>query len=257
MKPATTVTKVCRVLAELKGRPSLGLTDVARRADLLPSDVHRILTSLQAYGYVEQDVNTKRYSIGYGLLSLGLNTLHRSLLRKKGLPILFRLSETCEATAHLAAFDQRQMNVVLIGQVEFAGEAPFEGALGDVKAGHCTALGKAVMANVDAKTRSMALEKSGLAKSTRHTTTGLRALDREFQKIKKLGYAVDREEMTDSACCMGSRVIDCTGATVGAISITMSARRFAACQESQLANQVRSAASMLSVALGYSLQNAE
>lgn len=257
MKPATTVTKVCRVLAELKGRPSLGLTDVARRADLLPSDVHRILTSLQAYGYVDQDVSTKRYSIGYGLLRLGLNTLHRSALQKKGLPILFRLSETCEATAHLAVFDHRQMNVVLIGQVEFAGEGSFEGGLGDIKAGHCTALGKAVMANLDAKARSMALERSGLAKSTRRTMTSLRALDREFQKIQKLGYSVDREETTESACCMGSRVIDCTGATIGAISITMSAKRFAACQESQLASQVRSAASMLSVALGYSLQNAE
>jgi DNA-binding IclR family transcriptional regulator len=50
MKPDTTVTKVCRVLGEFKNRPSLGIADLARRLDLFPSDVHRILTSLQIYG---------------------------------------------------------------------------------------------------------------------------------------------------------------------------------------------------------------
>jgi DNA-binding IclR family transcriptional regulator len=69
---ATTVTKVCRILTEFKGRPSLGVTQIADRTGLLPSDVHRLLSSLQVYGYVEQNPNTKRYSIGSELLSLGL-----------------------------------------------------------------------------------------------------------------------------------------------------------------------------------------
>ncbi len=251
MKPATTVTKVCRVLAELKGRPSLGLTDIARRTNLLPSDVHRILTSLQTYGYVEQDANTKRYAIGYELLSLGLSTLQRNCLQKKGLPILLRLSDSCEATAHLAVFDRRRAEVILVGRMEVAGEGSFEGGLGEAKAGHCTALGKAVLASLDAKTRALALEKSGLTRSTAHTLTSLRALEREFQQIRAVGYSVDREETTDSACCMGSGITDCTGTAIGAISITMGARRFANCQEALLANQVKSAAAALSASLGY------
>ena len=49
MKPATTVTKLCRVMEQFQERPSFGITDLARRTELLPSDVHRILTSLRAF----------------------------------------------------------------------------------------------------------------------------------------------------------------------------------------------------------------
>ena len=69
---ATTVTKVCRILTEFKGRSSLGVTQIADRTGLLPSDVHRLLSSLQVYGYIEQNPHTRRYSIGAELLSLGV-----------------------------------------------------------------------------------------------------------------------------------------------------------------------------------------
>ena len=36
MKPATTVSKICRIMAEFRTRPSMGVTELARRADLLP-----------------------------------------------------------------------------------------------------------------------------------------------------------------------------------------------------------------------------
>ncbi len=69
---ATTVTKVCRILTEFKGRSSLGVTQIADpdRTGLLPSDVHRLLSSLQVYGYIEQNPHTRRYSIGAELLNL-------------------------------------------------------------------------------------------------------------------------------------------------------------------------------------------
>jgi DNA-binding IclR family transcriptional regulator len=67
---ATTVTKVCRILTEFKGQSSLGVTQIAHRTGLLPSDVHRLLHSLRVYGYIEQNPHTRKYSIGSELLSL-------------------------------------------------------------------------------------------------------------------------------------------------------------------------------------------
>ena len=72
MKPATTIIKVCRVHEEFGSRPSTGVSNLARRTDLLPSDVHQTLTSLQYCGYIDQDPETKRYRLGCGLLKLGL-----------------------------------------------------------------------------------------------------------------------------------------------------------------------------------------
>jgi DNA-binding IclR family transcriptional regulator len=74
-KPATTVTKICRILGVFRDRPSLGITEIAHRTGLLPSDVHRLLGSLQMYGYIQQDDGTKRYTIGSELLDLSARNL--------------------------------------------------------------------------------------------------------------------------------------------------------------------------------------
>src|SRR5260370_6894343 len=91
LKPARTVTKVCRIIGEFRDRKSLGVTDLARRTTLLPSDVHRILASLRANGYVDQDPETKKYRLGFGLMRLGLTAFQRSELRENAQPPLVPL----------------------------------------------------------------------------------------------------------------------------------------------------------------------
>ena len=82
MKAASTVTEVCRIIGEFADRKSLGVTDLAKRTDLLPSDVHRILTSLKATGYIVQDPETKKYQLGFALVRLGLAACQRNKLYK-------------------------------------------------------------------------------------------------------------------------------------------------------------------------------
>jgi hypothetical protein len=54
MRPATTIVKVCRVMDQFQDRQPLGITDLARRTGLLPSDVHRIVRSLLVAHYLDQ-----------------------------------------------------------------------------------------------------------------------------------------------------------------------------------------------------------
>lgn len=251
MKPATTITKVCRVLGEFKNRPSLGVTDLARRTALLPSDVHRILTSLQIYGYVEQDPETRRYHLGAGLLRLGLTTFQRNVLREKGRPILMRLSEQLTAATHLAMLDIQECEVFLVDQVDPPVDVLFKAKLGAAASPHSTALGKTIMASMDRETLLRVLERTGLPKSTAHTITDLAALEHEFQSIRQRGFAVDREESADGACCVGCPIRNCAGTVIGALSASMSAGRFHETNQTRLAAQVEAAALELSSALGY------
>ena len=251
MKPATTVTKVCRVLGEFKNRPSLGVTDLARRLNLFPSDVHRILTSLQVYGYVEQNPETKRYQLGTGLLRLGLTAFQRNVLQEKGRTILLRLSEQLNAATHLAMLDYGEGEVFLVDQVDPPGNILLASRPGTTAGAHSTALGKTVMANADARTLERAFERGGLRKSTGNTITDPAILKKELQLIRQRGYAVDREESTEGACCIGFPLRNCTGAVIGAISASMKASRFHSLNQSQLASRVDAAASELSYELGY------
>jgi IclR family transcriptional regulator, KDG regulon repressor len=251
MKPATTVTKVCRVLGEFKHRPSLGITDLARRLELFPSDIHRILTSLQIYGYVEQNPETKRYQLGTGLLRLGITTFQRNVVQEKGRVILSRLAKQLNAATHLAMFDVAECEVFLLDQVDFSPEPIFKAQPGATTLAHSTALGKTILAEMDPQTFKRVLDRTGLRKSTKWTITDLPTLEIELQLIRQRGFAVDREESAEGACCIGCPVRNCTGIVIGAIGASMRANHFQALNLNRLASHVDAAAAELSFELGF------
>jgi IclR family KDG regulon transcriptional repressor len=251
MKPATTVTKVCRILDQFKDRPSLGITDLARGLDMLPSDVHRIVTSLQFHGYVERNPETRRYHLGAGLLRLSLTTLQRGVVQEKGHSVLTRLSRRLDAATHLALLDSSRCEAFLSDQVEHPALTIFKSRLGSATALHSTALGKMIMAGMDAATIQRAVERRGLPKSTSKTIADLPALEKELFLTRQRGYSTDYEESAEGACCIARPIRNCAGMVIGAISASMKASRFQSIHQSYLARVVNTAAAELSGMLGY------
>jgi IclR family KDG regulon transcriptional repressor len=252
MKTATTVTKLCRVMEQFQERQSFGITDLARRTELLPSDVHRILTSLRVFGFIEQDPETKKYRLGFSLLRLGLTALRRNQLCEKARPVLVRLSQKVAAATQLAQLDGRELKVFLVGRVNGPSDLVFGDHLGGSARLHCTALGKTIIANLSPAIALSALEKSGLTRCTRHTITDRSILGHQFEEIRRLGYAVDREEYADGLCCLASPLRDDAGSVVGAISTSMPSSQFIAWDESHLGAHLKAAALHVSAGLGTS-----
>lgn len=250
VKPATTVTKVCRIIGEFRDRKFLGVTDLAQRTTLLPSDVHRILTSLRASGYVDQDPETKKYSLGFALQRLGLTAFQRNELREKAQPVLVRLSRQAGASVHLGVLDGRESEVIMIDQVDGSTENMFRERLGGSVQLHCTALGKAILANLDRQKAGFALERIVLTRNTGRTITDIAILEKQLEQVRRQGYAVDRDEYTHGACCIGSPVRDSTGAVIAAISTSMPTSLFLTWDEARLSSRLKAAAYTLSAALG-------
>jgi DNA-binding IclR family transcriptional regulator len=251
MKPATTITKVCRVLGEFRNRPAIGVSELARRTKLLPSDVHRILCSLETYGYIEQDLQTKRYHLGGTLLRLGLATLQVTELREAGRPILKTLSEQIGATTHMAMFDTRELEVFLVEQIDAPGEVLLKPRFGVGEPFHATALGKTIMASVGEAAAARMVEKTGLTKRTKNTIADPKKLEVELATIRRLGYGVDREESNEGACCIGAPVRDMNECIVASVSASMPADIFYRWHEPELAALIKAAAGRLSAAIGY------
>lgn len=249
MKTATTVTKLCRVMEQFQERQSFGITDLARRTDLLPSDVHRILTSLRVFGYIEQDPETKKYRLGFSLLRLGLTAFRRNQLYEKAHPVLATLSQKVGAATQLAQLDGRELKVFLVDRVTGPSDLVFGDHLGGSARLHCTALGKTIIANLTPDIAIPALEKSGLTRCTRRTITDPSILVRQFNEIRRLGYAVDREEYSNGLCCLASPLRDNEGSVVGAISTSMPSSQFIGWDESRLGAHLKAAALCLSATL--------
>jgi DNA-binding IclR family transcriptional regulator len=242
MKSATTVAKICRIIDELGTRKWLGISDLSRRTALLPSDVHRLLTSLRRSGYVDQDAETKKYQLGVQLPRIGLEACQQNELYERAYPKLVELSQRLGATMHLATFDQREVDVFLIADVNGPAEDRSKGRLGAPEPLHSSALGKVVGSALERSTAARAFKKRGMPRYTRRTITDLPTLERHLEQVRLQGYALDQEECFDGVCCLGCPVIDWTGETIGSISTAMPTSQFLALDESMVAASLKAAA---------------
>lgn len=248
MKPSTTVAKVCRIIDELATGQELGISDLSRRTALLPSDVHRILSALRINGYVGQDTETKKYQLGFQVLRVGLEACQRSQLYALAHPIIGELSQELRTTTHLAAYDRRELDVFMIADVNGPSEHRSTGRLGGQERLHSSALGKVIIANIEPETCARAIEKSGMTRDTSRTITTLGVLERQLEKVRLQGYAVDQEECFSGVCCLGCAILDWTGEPIGSISASMPTSQFLATDEHLLAASVKAAARRISVA---------
>jgi IclR family transcriptional regulator, KDG regulon repressor len=251
MKPSTSIHKVSLVLGSFNSRPSMGITELARNTRLLPSDVHRIATSLKHFGYLDQNPQTKQYRLGLELLRLGHLVHERIKIPEVARPFLFRLSESTDATANLAILDAQAGQIIFVDQVDCPREVQIKLRMGAVASPHATSVGKILTSFMDPMMAEHVLKAHGLNRNTRNTITDPQKLQSEFEAIRSLGFAVDREEAVEGACCVGAPVRDHRGNVVAAVSISMLAFRMDRSGEQQLVSLVKKTGDRISAALGY------
>jgi DNA-binding IclR family transcriptional regulator len=251
MKTATTILKVCRVFGAFHGSTSLGLTQVAVLTGLIKSDVHRILKSLEQFGYIEQDGERGRYRLGLELLELGHLVHQRLRLSDVARPVLCQLAEQSGGMVNLAVLDLIESKIVFIEQIGALSNTRIPWRIGQRLAfPHATAVGKILLAHLDPGMSGIVLGPKGLGRSTRHTITDEVALDCELQRVREQGYATDIEEAVIGNSCIGAPVRDYTRRVVGAVSVSMEAHRLVEIGERSIAAIVMSAAAKISGMLG-------
>ena len=83
------INRTLDVLEAMQASPSSqNLGDLARKVSLHKATVHRILTTLERRGYVEQEPISRRYRLGVHLLEMGAAYRDQNDLVCLGQPIL-------------------------------------------------------------------------------------------------------------------------------------------------------------------------
>ena len=82
-------------------KPDLSLTQVSLGADLNKTTTHRLLRALESENLVQRNSMNGRYSLGAGLMALGVQALSSSDLRRRARPILKLLARDTGETAQL------------------------------------------------------------------------------------------------------------------------------------------------------------
>lgn len=228
--------------------PELGVSEISRALGLKKATTHRLLAALRRRGVVTQDPVSRRYRLGMKLWELGAVATSQVDWVDRVKPYLEHLTDVAGETTHLAVLSDGQ--VLYVDKVESSRSLRMPSQVGRRLPVHCTGIGKALIAFLpDEVLRGLVLRR-GLPRFTTSTITDVVTLERELAEIRRLGYAIDHEEIEEGLVCIGAPVRDHTTHVVAAISIAGPSSRLGPASIARAARQVVEAANAISVALG-------
>jgi DNA-binding IclR family transcriptional regulator len=221
--------KTLSVLDALDGARSR-LADIAERAELPKSTVHRILRRLVERGYARAQGDGV-YVLGPRVLTMAGAMLGRLDVTALAGPVLRALHADVGHTVHFAMLSDDEA-VYLEKLVDPGLPYQFASRVGGRIPLHCTAIGKALLAEMETPP-----EMDG----------ELRA---ELERVRERGFAIDDEENERNIRCVGAAVRDHTGAATHAISVTALTVELSLDDAVALGPRVVAAADAVSEALG-------
>ncbi|HEY6945535.1 MAG TPA: IclR family transcriptional regulator [Candidatus Acidoferrum sp.] len=214
--PATAVERALNILeAAAHRRDGLTNSEISRKLGIPKSSASYILRTLERRGYLRREAETGRYRLGLKILSLGGDAQANLDIAEVALPFMRALVEKIHMTVHLAVLDQGE--AVYIEKVEAPGFFKVNTWVGRRMFLHSTSVGKCLLAWLPKHEVEALVKQQGLKKRTPKTITTMTKLLADLERIKDEGYAVDDEENSLGARCVGAPVFDVTGNVVAAL----------------------------------------
>ncbi len=215
------IQSLCRAMGILEhvagAGKNTGITAIAEHVGLHKSTCFGLLHTLQHLGYVVQDKETGRYSLGIKAFQLGQAYTDNLDLRRLAQPHLAELAELSRETVHLVI--REGLHAVYIDKIEAPHAMTISSQVGQRARMHCTGVGKALLAYMTPEEQDKALE-GGLQGYTPHTITDMAALRERLRQIRREGVSLDEQEIEIGLCCLAAPIFDAKGAAVAAISIS-------------------------------------
>jgi IclR family acetate operon transcriptional repressor len=237
------------------GREGLPLVTIARELEISKSTALALLKTLTGRGFVAE-VGTgrfRRYRLGLALARLGDEVLSQVSLLDVALPCLRVMTDEAGWTSRIGVLDDPF--AVIVGRVDGPGIVRFKSTLAQRELPHCSAIGKALLANIAQDRLLDIVEQTGLPGRTAATITELEPLLRELSLVRTRQYAVDDEEDNEGVLCVGAPVYDHRGTCVAAISLTGLKSTLPAGGVAQLGEVVHRYATEISINLGADSQH--
>jgi DNA-binding IclR family transcriptional regulator len=199
-------------------KPRLGITEISDILNLSKTTVHGLIKTLAQRGFLQQDPETRKYSLGFTIYELGERVSETIKINQISYGHVSRLAQKTGQTIRVAIWDMDTILITLNVSKDL--DNPYLQPSGIRVPAYCTALGKAILANLPEKNMSRYLKKLELVSHTSHTITDKKLLLTELKNIKQKGYAEDREERFLGISCVAAPIFDQTGLPFAAISVS-------------------------------------
>ena len=179
----------------------MGLSQLAAESGLPPPTIHRLVRTLVDLGYLRQEPS-RQYVLAPKLIQLGESSSR--MLAVWARPHLERLVNELGESANLAMLDGDQ--IVYVAQAQSRHSMRMFTEVGRRVLPHCTAVGKAVMANLPPGEARDILRRTGMPKHTDNTLDDPDEFARQLQAAAANGYAIDEGEQEVGVRCVAVAV---------------------------------------------------
>jgi DNA-binding IclR family transcriptional regulator len=213
-----TVDKALKAIELLSENPrGLRLSELSVILDVPQSSLHHTLSTLMPYDYVQQDRETKKYSLGFRFLEMSKRILDNMDLRTIARRHLDELYNQSRESTHLSILRNKKLVFIeKIGSPEGLSLATYIGFATDP---HAAAAGKVLLADLsEEELRDMYLNVE-FKSYAKNTIRDLNRLLNELGKVRAQGYAIDDEEYYEGVRCIAAPV-RAGGKALAAVSIT-------------------------------------
>jgi len=225
------------------------VTVLAKRLELAPSTVHRLLRSLVSTGMIERS-DTDSYRPGHELFRMASMLVQRFDIRGITRPILNALWTQWQETCSLCLYEPAGRTAKVFDTIASAHPLQYVIAPSAKLSLAWGSLGRSILAHLPPEDVDFVL-----AHSKRGPLSGRKAPPRadllaELRRIRRRGYARYEDRALLNIAGVAAPVFSVRGGVLGSIGVTMPATRFKSCDTHALAKAVVNAANQVSSALG-------
>lgn len=227
----------------------LSVKEMSEKLGLSKSTVHGIIKTLEYRGYLKQNPENAKYILGMKLFELGQTVSRQFDLRKIARPLIKKLVDDLKETVHLVVYERGE--VIYVEKLDGPQSLRIYSQIGKRAPVHCTGVGKAVLSLLEAEEAERILSETELERFTKYTMTDKEEIIKELQKIRKLGYAIDDEEIELGLKCVAAPIFNHEGRVVAAISCAAPKARMGEERMPQVIEEIKQAAQKISESIGY------
>ncbi|GJM42800.1 MAG: IclR family transcriptional regulator [Ardenticatenaceae bacterium] len=221
--PVQSVQRAAAILRSFtEAEPELGVSELSRRLGLHKSTVSRMIATLQGEGLIDQNLETGKYRLGIGLVSLAGVALGRLNARAAAQPHLATLVDISQETVNVTVLDGREC--VNIERAASPQPIQYIGWIGRRSPLHCTASGKLILAHMTPEERTAVLL-TPLKQYTDKTITDNFQLTRQLNQICQQKYAIVHEEYETGFSSLAAPLYNHLGKLLATVSISGPAYR--------------------------------
>lgn len=189
--PVKSADRALHVLEYLSRNGSAGLVELTRSLGIPKSSLHSILRTLEHRGWIETDATRSEFRLGMNALLTGASYVDQDIVVARTSDVLDTIAAITGETVHLGRLEGD--DVVYMAKRESSHPLRMFSAIGRRLPAHATALGKAMLAELD-DAKVLTTVTSPLLKITDHTIGTPEELVDRLAVVRADGYAIDDEE---------------------------------------------------------------